>query len=205
MARLDEERIKKLKTGEKIALAATLFCGAMLAAFIALFVCGEVLKKDALIIAALAGCIPLIVVGAAAGAFFNVKFGGAMDKLIKDYVRDVFIENAALMHPERNSLTFYVFLEGSSLGITVNGYKERILFDLSPFGKLSMGRKLSVLNAIESRLCVTFCRLYDNGANYAEVSYTEREGTRRRTKKPVPIIVNGQPDRKSYKIYLKNR
>ena len=146
----------------------------------------------------------LMAAGVAVAAYCNVKYGSAMNTAVKKFVIAVFTENAALLHPERNSLTFNLSVSENEVILQTNGYKEKLRFDFSPFGKLSLFRKVGALNEIETRLIITFCRLHARGAKYSDVNFTERDGTRRKSGKPVYIIKEGQPDPKSYKIYLKN-
>ena len=197
--------IKKWKLGETLGTCATVFCGIVLVYFAVGFTVAQVLEIEALKIAVLISAPALLATGIAASAFCSLKFGGAIDKAIKNYVLDVCVENAALMHPERNSLSFYISINESAAEMQVNGYKEKIVFDFAELGKLSVMRKVNILTEIENRLCVTFCRLYDRGANYTDVGYAEGAGTRRKSGKTVFIIKDGKPDVKAYKQYLKNK
>ena len=204
MANMDEKLIKKLKRGEIVGKVATIFCGAMLSYFFGAFITAFVNKNELLKIIVLSTALPLMVIGIAVAVICTLKYNVKIEEIIKKHVVDTFVENAQTMHPERDSLTFFIGFEGQCAEVQVNGYKEKIIFDFSPFGKLQVGRKLTILTAIETRLCVTFCRLYDNGSDYKSVEYTERAGTRRKKPKAVKIIENGAPNRKAYKTYLKN-
>ena len=205
MADLDAKKIQKLKKGELAGTVATVFCAVVVALFIALYTVANTQNMESLELACLIAAPILIAGGAAVAAACNIKFGGEIDRMIKNYVRDVCIESAAQMHPERNSLTFYISLDDSAVYLQVNGYKDKIAFDFECFGKLSLTRKISVLTAIEDRLSATFCKLWERGAKYAEVCFAEREGTRRKSGKTVYIIKNSAPEPKTYKNYLKNK
>ena len=147
-------------------------------------------------------CAPLSIFAAVA-AVCNLKYGRAIDKIIKNYVRDVFIENAALMHPERDSLTYYISNDGWEFSIKANNFKERIIFDFSAFGKLSAIRKSSVTTTIIERLEWSYCRLYERGGTYKTVSYAViKSGKQGKT---FNIIENGTPDKKAYKDYKKQQ
>lgn len=126
-----------------------------------------------------------------------------MEKQINDYVKQTLIENAASLHPEKNSLSFYLELQFNAVYLKVNGYKEGINFDFSPLGKFTFTKKISAINAVENRLICTFCRLYERGGEYVDVSYTERAGTRKKSGKTIYVIQNGKPDNKAFKTYLK--
>ena len=204
MANLNGD-IKKWKRGELCGTIATIFCGIVLIYFAICFPLASVKELEGLQLVTEITAPILIAAGAGIAAFCNLKYGKLLERAIRQYVLDVFVENAAAMHPERNSLSFYISVQDSDIELTVNGYKEKIVFDFSAFGKLSLTRKAAVLTEIENRLCITFCRLYERGSDYSEVSYSEREGTRRKSGKPVNIILNGVPDKKAFKNYLKNK
>ncbi len=202
MTRLDAQQVKKLKTGERIGVAATFFCGAVFIYAVIMFAFGW---TNPLLQTVLWATAPaLLVIGIAVAAYCNLKFGGALDGVIKDYVTQTFVENAALMHPERNSLSFFIEIKSNSAEISVNGYKEKIIFDFSCFGKLSPFRKVAISRAITDRLNATFCRLYERGAYYKSVDYREIR-PKKGEYKPVPIIIEGTPDKRAYKYYLKNK
>lgn len=197
--------IKKWKAGELLGLIATAFCGIVLVYFAVGFALSRVLEIKALELCVFISAPILLAIGVAASAFCNLKFGGALDKAVKNYVLDVCVENAASFHPERKSLSFYVAMQDNVFDIQVNGYNEKIVFDFTELGRLSVMRKVNILTEIENRLCVTFCRLYDRGADYTDVGYAERAGTRKKSGKTVFIIKDGKPDVKAYKQYLKNK
>ena len=201
MAKLNDN-VKKLKHGELAGTVAIAFCLLVIIYFAVCFTIARVQDIKALQLATLITSPILLVAGAGVAAFCNLKYGRALDKAIAEYVRQTFIENAPLMHPERNSLTFYISLEGSEAQIQINGYNEKITFDFSPLGKLSPARRLSILTAIENRLVITFCRLYERGASYTDVSFTERTG--RKSGKVNRVISAGEPDKKAFKLYLKS-
>lgn len=205
MANLDKAEIEKLKKGELAGVAATAFCGAVVAAFVICYAVAKTQGIKALELASLIAAPILIVIGAAVAAFCNIRYGGEIEKLLKNYVREICIENAALFHPERNSLSFHITVEDTAIFLQVNGYKEKIVFNFDSFVKLSLSRKISALTAVETRLICTFCRLWERGAKYTEVCFAEREGTRRNACKTVYIIKDGAPDKKAFKHYLKNK
>ncbi len=205
MAQLDARRIKKLKAGEKTGIAATVFCGAVLVYFAVGFALGRTSGNTAFLTVLWATAPALLVLGIAVSAYCNLKFGNELDKIIKEFVTETFVENAALMHPEKNSLSFFIEIFESGAEISVNGYKEKIIFDFSDFGKLSAVRKMTISKAITDRLNATFCRLSERGANYKSVDYREKVGSKKKAGKLVPIIAGGVPDKKAYKYYLKNK
>lgn len=202
MAKLNGD-IKKFRRGEAVGTAATVFCAAVLVYFIICFSVAETTDNRTLLIVTLISAPVLLVAGIAVAAFCNIKFGNAADKAIKKYVLDVFVENAALMHPEKKSLSFVIGFADGNPEIQVNGFKEKIVFDFLEI-RLSFLRKTRVLTEIETRLIKTFCRLYERGSEYSDVSFSERAGTRRKSGAATFIIKNGEPDKKAYKIYLKN-
>ena len=203
MTEINTEEIKKYRRGELVGNIALGFCGAVLIFFAATFGAARTNDIKSLELVSLIVSPILMAAGVAVAAFCNIKYGGAMTAAIRKYVIAVCVDNAALLHPERNSLTFNLAVEENEVTLQTNGYKEKLCFDFTTFGKLSLARKVSALTEIENRLIITFCRLYERGAKYADVCYTERAGTRRKSGKPVYIIKDGQPDTKSYKIYLK--
>ena len=196
MANLNGD-IKKWKRGELEGTVATVFCGIVVVAFVICYPLSLAQGLKTLQLATLIAAPVLLVAGAGIAAFCNLRFGGAIDRAVRRYVVDVFVENAVQMHPERNSLTFYITPTDGGAELTVNGYKEKIIFDFSALGKLSFMRKASVLAEIENRLCVTYIRLLKRGSKYSEVSYCVK-------KKSAFIIKDGQPDKKAYKTYVKN-
>lgn len=205
MAQLNAEKINKLKRGELVGILATAFCGAVLIYFAACFSMAYYNNNQTLFTIVWATAPALMVLGVAIAAFCNLKYGRAIENIIKQYVTAVFVENAAAMHPERNSLSFFIGLENNSIVITVNGYKDRIIFDFTAFGKLSASRKAGILKIITEKLSSTFCKLYERGGNYSSVDYREKDGTRRKSGKTVPVITAGVPDKRAMKNYLKNR
>lgn len=203
MNNLNEQEIKKLKIGEITGVIAVIGCAVVCACFIAVYAYASVKNLDELKLAFLIWCPVALVILAAVAAFFNLKYGKAMDKLIKNYVRDVFVENATLMHPEKNELTYTVEFDGTSVFVKANNYKERIVFDFSAFKKLSATQRANISVSLLERLEVTFCRLVERGSKYTSVSYVlNRNGQKG---KPAYIIENGVPNKKAYKNYLKNR
>lgn len=196
---LSTEKIKKLKTGETVGYVFAGVCAAGLAFFIIAFTTAQALEIVPLRLAALIAAPVIMVLSAGVSAFCNLKFGNALDSEISAYVQSVLIDNAALMHPERDSLTFTVGFEGSTAYLKVNGYKDRIPFDFSALGKLSAMRRSSLSTVITSKLGAAFCRLAERGAQYKSVECAVSG------KKPVQIISDGAPDKKIYREYLKTR
>ena len=203
MANINTEEIKKLKKGELCGLIATVCAGISCAALIVLFAVAIALSDTDLRIYSLGVCAPILGVSTLFAAICNLKYGRALDRIVKNYVQDVFIENAALMHPERDSLTYYITNNGKEVLVKVNNFKEVITFDFSAFGRLSLTRKAEISNAIVERLGATFCRVLERGGNYKSVSYCAiKDGKQGKT---ISIIENGVPDKKAYKNYLKNK
>lgn len=205
MAQLNAEKIKKLKRGEAAGTAATVFCAAVVVYFAVCFAVAKKTELRALELTALITAPVLLTAGIACAAVCSLKFGGEIDRLVRQYVLETCVKNAALFHPERDSLSFYIAIDSSCVTIKVNSFKEPIVFDFSAFGKLTLTRKINVLTEIESRLRATFCRLYERGATYKDVGWAERAGTRRKSGRTVYIIQNGVPDAKQYRAYLKNK
>ncbi len=201
MEDLNAEKIKKLKRGEAVGTAATVVCGGVTAAFIVCFSIAQTQDIFTLRMISIILMPVLLVASVAVAAYCNLKFGRQLDGLIRNYVRDVLIENAALMHPDRNQLSFGVSVFETSAEIKVNNFKETIRFDFSAFGKLSVSRKSAVSEAIAKRLNATFCRLYERGVNYNSVSYFLANGNKK--SKVVYVIKDGQPEKRAYKMYLK--
>ena len=202
MPNLNTEEIKKLKKGELWGLIALSFAGISCVAAIVFFALAIARPDDGFRIYGSILCAPLSIFAAVA-AVCNLKYGRAIDTIIKNYVRDVFIENAALMHPERDSLTYYISNDGWEFSIKANNFKERIIFDFSAFGKLSAIRKSSVTTTIIERLEWSYCRLYERGGTYKTVSYAViKSGKQGKT---FNIIENGTPDKKAYKDYKKQQ
>lgn len=201
MVNLDEEKIKYVKRGRVYGL----LCLAVAAAGIIFFaVCYPISRTsdiNALLIASYAVSPVLIALGAAGAALCNLKYGAYEDKMIRKYVIDVCVENPQAMHPERDSLTFYISFDGCKCAMCANGYKEGLTFDFSVYKKLTLTRRAAIATEIGNRLTVSFCRLYERGAKYRDVSY-KIAGSKKN--KPVPVITGGVPDKKSYKIYLKS-
>lgn len=200
---LNTEEIKKLKKGELYGLIAAVFAGIACASLIVLFAVAIARANGDLRLYACGICIPVISVCSIIIAICNLKYGRALDRIIKKYVQDVFVENAALMHPERDSLTYYISNEGNEFSVKANNFKELITFDFSAFGKLSLTRKAAISTAIIERLGATFCRLIERGGKYKTVSYCAvKDGKQGKT---VNIIENGTPEKRAYKNYLKQQ
>ena len=195
--------IEKWRTGERVGAAATAVCAATVIFFIVCFSIARALGLHALQLTALIVSPVVLAAAAAVAALCNIFYGGALDRAVKDYIVEVSVEQAALFRPEKNSLTFRISFEENSVVMRVNGYKDKIEFDFFLFWKIGAARKLSLISAAEERLCVTFCRLYERGAGYTRVSYSESGGSRKKDGKEFYIIKDGAPDRRAYKTYLK--
>ena len=203
MANLNTEEIKKLKKGELGGLIAAVFAGIACVALIVLFAIAIARSDSNMRIYASGICLPITSVCSIIIAICNLKYGRALDRIIKTYIQEVLIENAALMHPERDSITYYISNDGNEFFVKTNNFKEVITFDFSAFGKLSFTRKATITAAIIDRLGATFCRLSERGGNYKNVSYCAvKDGKQGKT---VHIIENGTPDKKIYKNYLKKQ
>lgn len=200
----DPTEIKKLKRGELAGNIATVFCAAVLVYFAAGFSAAYALGMNELKIIVSATAGGLIAVGIAVAAYCSFKFGGALDKIIQDTVLDSLVENAAKLHPERQSLTFYLDLKDEKFTIKVNNFKETVDIDFSAFGKLSPIKKSTVFNAVETRLTVSFLRLAERGSDFENVGYIIVGGSRRKKGKTIYIIENGKPEKRSLKLYRKN-
>lgn len=202
MANLNTEEIKKLKKGELGALIPCVFAAIVGVALIVLFAVAIALSDTDLRTYAQLLCLPMGVL-TIISAVFNLKYSKALDRIIKNYVQEVFIENATLMHPERDTITYYISNEGSEFFVKTNNFKEVITFDFSAFGKLSLTRKAAISTAIVDRLGATFCRLIERGGQYGTVSYCiVKDG---KQSKNINIIENGAPDKRAYKSYLKQQ
>lgn len=203
MASLNTDNIKKLKRGEYAGYAAAAACGAVLVYFIIAFTLAQVYDVYALRLATLIISPVLMLAGIAVSAYCNLRYGALMEKVISRYVQAVMLENAKLMHPERDKLTFYISNEASEFSIKVSGYKEKIVFNFSSFGKLGVVRRSQINSAIIGRLSETFFRLYERGAEYKLVNYSVN--AQNGSGKLITIIENGEPESKSYKAYLKSK
>lgn len=203
MANLNTEEIKKLKKGELGGVIAAVFAGIACVALIVLFAVAIARADSDLRLYACGICIPVISVCSIIIAVCDFKYGKPLIRIIKNYVQEVFIENAALMHPEKDNITFYISNEGNEFYVKANNFKELITFGFSAFGKLSLTRKAAISTAIIDRLGATFCRLVARGNKYKTVSYCAvKDGNQGKT---INIIENGTPDKKIYKNYLKNQ
>lgn len=203
MATLNADNVKKIKRGEIAGYAATAVCALALVYFIIAFTVSQVLDVYALRLATLIVSPVIMVIGAAVSAYCNLKFNALSERIISRYVQAVMLENAQAMHPEREKLVFKIYAEGSECFLSVNGYKESIVFDFSAFGRISFFRRAQITSAIAERLSSTFFKLYERGAKYSQVTYTVN--TPSNTGKPVNIIEGGKPEQKSYKVYLKEQ
>lgn len=203
MVILDEEKAAYAKRGGLINI---LSLTVALAGVVFFAVCYPVARKmdiHALLIASYIVSPVLVAAGAAGAALCSLKYGTNTEKTIRQYIIDVCLENPQAMHPERDSLTFYITLDGCSFSMHANGYKENLTFDFSAFKKLSPARRAAIATEIGNRLTISFCRLYERGAKYKDVNYKIENGSKK--SKLIPIITGGVPDKKSFKIYLKNK
>lgn len=201
---MNEEEIKKFKkllTGQRAGIALNAFCGTVLILSVILFSVGAATDNADLKIAALSVCPVTMALAIGSSTYCYFTFGRAKDRFLKEKVRDIFIENAAALRPDRSSLTYYVTVENNKAYIKTNDYKERVTFDFTPLGKNAVSRS-EIAALLTHTLTVTFCRLYDRGAKYTDVNY--RIVLREKTKNPVTLIADGKPDKTAYKYYLKN-
>ena len=205
MAQFDSEKIKKYKKGELWGNIALIFCAAVLVYFIVVFTLSWVQNNAVLQTVVWVTAAPLMVIGVSVAAYCNLKFGNGITEMIKKYVTEVFIENASAMHPDKSSLSFFIEISDTCVIISVNGFKEKIIFDFSVFGRFTLARKSAAVTIISDKLTATFCKLYERGTTYKSVDYREKAGTSRKSGKTVPIIVNGVPDKRAMKSYIKNR
>ena len=202
MAQLDKDKIKTAERGELIGNIATVFCLAVFIYFIVMLSVATVNGNGLLTTVMWATAPALMTIGIGIAAFCNLKYGRALEKELKKYAIGVFVENAELMHPEKDSLTFDFRTVGKTVEITVNSYKDKIVFDFSDLRSFGAMRQMSVMKIISDRLAATFCRLYERGGSYKSVAY-RRSG--KNETKTVVIINDGMPDKKIMKNYLKNR
>lgn len=203
MVTLDEQKIRRIKRGE---LLGFIFLAVAAAGLILFAVCYPIARaKDVRVLLYLSYILAplLIAIGAAGAAVCNLKYGKMAERLISKYILDVCLENPRAMHPERDSLTFYISLDGCTYSMRANGYKECLTFDFSALKRLSPSLRAAITTEICNRLTASFCRLYERGAKYKDVNYTVEYGSKK--SKTVPIITDGIPDKKSFKIYLKNK
>lgn len=205
MAQLDREMIKKLETGELWGIIATVFCGVVFVYFITMFTLSWATGDNLIKIIMWSTATPLMAAGIAAAAYCNIKFGKDIDRQINEYVLQVFVENAALLHPEKDSLTINVSTVGKTVEVSVNAYKEKIEFDFSAFKRFSAMRRMTVLKFITERISATFCRLFERGITYKSVEYRHFDRAKNKAGRPVRVISAGYPDKKIMKNYLKNR
>lgn len=203
MVNLDGQKIAKVKRSEIIQLVSLCIAAAGVIFFIVTYVLSRAQGSGALKTVSFVVSPILIALGSLIAAFFNLKYGSLSEKLIRQYIVDICLEHPEAMHPERDSLTFYISVEGGVFTMTANGYKDGLTFDFSAYKWLYSIHKSAIFNEIGLRLIVSFCRLYERGAKYKDVNYTVK--MKSKTKKPVPIITDGIPDKKSFKIYLKNK
>lgn len=201
---LDSQEIKKLKTGERWGTAALYFCAAATFYFVLAYSLSLAFSNTVLKIVSLATGPALIVLGAAVAAFCNIKFSAKIERSVNSYVVDVFVENAAKMHPEKKSITYLISVYDDKVEVVANDFKKDVItFDFSAFGKLSMGKKSLVTGAIAKRLCVTYVRLLRRGGEYESVDYVQKDISRNKTGKHAPIIAGGVPDKAALKACKK--
>lgn len=203
MVVLDEDKVKKVKLGDLIGYICLAVAAAGAIFFAVCYPIARVQNLNSLLNVTYIFAPVLIIIGATGAAICNIKFGGENDRLIHKYVLDVCLENPEVMHPERDSLTFFIELEDCKFVMRTNGYNEGLTFDFSAFKRLGPMRKSEIATEICNRLIISFCRLYKHGSQYREVNYVLK--TSGKEGKNVPIIVDGKPDPKAYKIYLKTK
>lgn len=200
---LDGQFIKKLKRGELLGNIG-LFLSAVSAIWLAVgFAVARTQDIASLQLAVLISAPCLIGLGAGVSAFCSFKYSNPLTELLKKHIKNTLAENARALHPEKNSLTFFISLSDNKAQVQVNGYKEKTEIDFTAFGKLSLMRKAAVSNEIADVICNTFSKLYERGVKYENVSYIQR--TEKKTGKEVFVIKNGEPDKDSYKRYLKSK
>lgn len=202
MEELNEKKIKKLKLGEAVGTAATAVCGVITVAFIICFAIAQVKDMETLRIISLILLPSLLAVAIGVSAYCNLTFGKRLNGIIKNRVQTALIENAPLMHPDKNVLVFGISIGRTEAEIKVNNYKEKITIDFSAFKKLSISKKSAVSEAVAERLNITFCRLYERGTHYNSVSYFRADAGKKRGKE-IFIIKEGQPDKRAYRTYGK--
>lgn len=202
MEALDANKIKKYRRGEAIGGAATIICGVILAAFVVCFTIARTKHIHTLNLISLILFPILLAMAVGVAAYCNLTFGRKLDEIIKNRVKDVLIENAALMHPDRNILSYGISIEQTYAEIKVGNFKESIIFDFSAFEKLSASKKSAVTEAIAERLNITFCRLHERGVHFNSVSYF-RANAGRKSGKVIYIIKDGQPDKRAIRTYRK--
>lgn len=203
MVNLDEKKISVIKRGDLIGYICLAAAAAGVIFFAVCFPIARVKDLHTLLLLTYILSSVLVALGAAGAAACNLTYGASGDKLIRQYVLDTCLENPQAMHPERDSLTFYIEIDGCKFSMHANGYKENLVFDFSAFKRLSLVRSAAIATEIGTRLIITFCRLYERGAKYKDVNYTVKSKSKKN--KPVPIITDGVPDKKSFRIYLKNK
>lgn len=198
MAGLDSVQVGKLKRGELCGRVAAVVCGAALLYFIVCFSVAQALDLAVLRLVALISAPVIMAASAGVSAYCNLKFGAKIDKLIGDYVRDVLVENASLMHPEKTSLCFLISVGERGAEVAVNNFKEKIIFDFSAFGNLSAVRRSQIFGAISAKLSDAFLRMYERGVKLSDVSYRSATSKKSAT---AYIIEGGAPDKKAYRAY----
>ena len=201
MAQLNEDKIKRAERGELIGNIASIFCGVVFVYFIVLFAVVWATDNGVLKTVLWSTAPALMAMGIGVAAYFNLTSGRALEREIKKYVTQVFVENAQLMHPDKDSLSFRFDTVGKTVEITVNGYKDKITFDFSTFRRFGAMRKMSVMKIISDKLSATFCRLFERGFSFKSVEYS-RYG---KSNKKIAVIANGVPDKKIMKNYLKTK
>lgn len=197
MATLNSD-IRKFKKLEFISVLLYIFCAGVTLFFVIAYLCARRYDVKTLQLICLILCPVLCTIGTFASAILSYAVMSKFTKEIKRFVLEVFVENAHLMHPDKKSLSFDISFNDAIVEIGVNGYKEKIIFDLSPLKKLSFTQKRIILSEIQTMLIVAFCRLVDGGSTYADVDYAIN-------KRKVKIITGGLADKRAYRVYLKNR
>lgn len=202
MITLDEKKIKSIKLGELFGYLFIAVAGAGMIFFVVCYTIAKVKNASALLTLTYILAPMICSTGTLIAAILNLKYGRMADRMIKKYILDICLENPKAMHPERDSLTFYIEQDGCTFLMHANGYKDNLVFDFSAFRRLTFSRRAAIATEISNRIIVSFCKLYERGATYKDVSYIFKKGS---SDKAVPIIAGGVPDKKSFKIYLKNK
>lgn len=203
---LNKEEILRLRKGEKLGNAAVCLSAIVLVFFIVAFPLSSVYNLDALYLSSVIACPIVLVALCGVAAYCNIKCTGKIDKMIAEYVKAAFIENAKSLHPEKSSITFYINYSDKVMTLRANNFKDSVILDFSPIGKLSPMRKLTIFSAVETRLTVTYIKLFEKTKSIESINYYENDANKHKhSGKPVYIIKDGIPDKRAYRIFMKNQ
>lgn len=194
------KKYKSLVAGERAGIACTVCCACIFIAAIIMFTVGALQNNEILKIFALAVCPVIMLLCIAASAYCYFTYGRQKEKMLKAFVSNILIENASALRSDRSSLSYTITVEKGKAYLKANDFKNSVVFDFTPLGKNAVGASEIALT-VTGTLSNTFCRLYDRGAEYKSVSY--RLSYDGKTKKTVPVITDGVPDKNAYKAYLK--